>query len=288
MIETKDLTLEVKEEKLGELVTNALEIKAFVEKRLTEYKPENYIGKTDEAKKDRAELNKASKELNAKRLELEKRFMKPFDEFKAVIKDTTSAIDGASKKLDEIVKGEEEREKEEKRHLIEQFWTEQKFELVTLKKIFDEKWLNKTSKNKDTFEEIKARIKTILSDIKTLETLEDADILKQLYLDNLDMGAAIRKSADLKAYREKLAVEAKERAEREARSTIAEQQREIAKEEIKAQKDAPAASLAAMALDEVPDDDPEMSYTLQFTAKRSVLFALRQYMTDNGIIYKKL
>jgi hypothetical protein len=288
MIETKDLTLEVREEKLGELVTNALEIKAFVEERLTEYKPENYIGKTDEAKKDRAELNKASKELNAKRLELEKRFMKPFDEFKAVIKDTTSAIDGASKKLDEIVKGEEEREKEEKRHLIEQFWTEQKFELVTLKKIFDEKWLNKTSKNKDTFEEIKARIKTILSDIKTLETLEDADILKQLYLDNLDMGAAIRKSADLKAYREKLAVEAKERAEREARSTIAEQQREIAKEEIKAQKDAPAASLAAMALDEVPDDDPEMSYTLQFTAKRSVLFALRQYMTDNGIIYKKL
>ena len=109
-MEAKDLVLEVKEQRLGVLITNALEIKKFVEAKLAGYAPENYVGKIAEAKADRAELNKASKELNAKRLELEKSFMKPFDEFKAVTKDTTMAIDKASRALDEIVKVEETRD----------------------------------------------------------------------------------------------------------------------------------------------------------------------------------
>lgn len=288
MIETKDLTLVVKKQELGELVTNAKEIKSFVDERLKDYTPDNYIGKVEDAKKDRAELNKASKELNAKRLELEKVFMRPFDEFKAVIKETTTAIDGASKKLDEIVKGEEEREKDVKRKQIEEFWKVQNFDLVPLSRIFDDKWLNKTAKNKDIFEEIEGKVKTIYSDIKTLETLEDADVLKQLYLDTLDMGMAIRKSADLKAYRDKLAQEAKERAEREAAKHLQEQAKELLKEELKDQKDAPLASIAAQALGVEVDEDPVMEYTLTFKAKKSVLFALREYMTAHGITYTKM
>lgn len=38
----------------------------------------------DQAKKDKAALNKAAKALNAKRLEIEKEFMKPFREFKEI------------------------------------------------------------------------------------------------------------------------------------------------------------------------------------------------------------
>ena len=288
MIETRDLTLEVKEQKLGVLITNAKQIKEFVETRLADYTPENYVGKVEDAKKDRAELNKASKELNSKRLELEKLFMKPFEEFKGIIKETTGAIDSASKKLDEIVKGEEDREKDVKRKQINEFWLVQNFDLVALDRVFDERWLNKTAKNKDIFEEIEKKIQTILTDIKTLERLEDADVLKQLYLDTLDMGAAIRKSAELKAYREKLAIEAKERADREARKALQEQQSELAKEEVKDQKNEPFSALAAEALGVEEDPDPFMVYTLKFKAKKSVLFALRQYMTDNGILYEKL
>lgn len=288
MIDTTDLTLVVKEQKLGELITNAKEIQAFVQNRLADYKPENYVGKVDDAKKDRAELNTASKALNSKRLELEKIFMKPFDEFKALIKETTNAIDSASKKLDEIVKGEEEREEAVKLAQITEYFNCQNFALVPLARIFDKKWLNKTAKNKDIFAELEKKIKTILEDIKTLETLEDADVLKSLYLDTLDMGLAIRKSAELKAYREKLEVEAKERADREARKALQDQQVELAREEIKVQKDEPIASLAAQAIGVKEDDDPESTFTIRFTGKRSKLFALRQYMTDNGILYEKL
>lgn len=288
MIETSDLTLVVKEQKLGELITNALEIKGFVEARLIDYTPENYVGKVDDAKKDRAELNKASKDLNSKRLELEKLFMRPFDEFKQIIKETTTAIDGASKKLDEIVKGEEEREKDVKRKQIEEFWTVQNFELVPLSRVFDEKWLNKTAKNKDIFAEIEKKIEVILSDIKTLETLEDADVLKQLYLDTLDMGMAIRKSAELKAYRERLATEAKERAEREARKAMQDQTKELAEEMVHVQNAEPVAAMAAQAAGEPVDTDPMDTYALEFTARRSALFAMREWMTEHGIVYKKI
>lgn len=288
MIETKDLTLVVKKQELGELITNANEIKTFVETRLKDYTPENYVGKVEDAKKDRAELNKASKELNAKRLELEKLFMKPFDEFKGIIKETTTAIDGASKKLDEIVKGEEEREKDEKRGNLTTYFNTKNFTLLPFEKIFQDRWLNKTAKHKEVYTEIDDAIEKIYREIKTLEALEDADVLKQLYLDTLDIGAAIRKGEELKEYREKLAAEAKERAERETTAKMQAQQQELAKEEISVQNAAPMATLAAQAAGIEPDADPVMEYTLKFKAKRSVLFALRQYMTDNKIVYEKI
>ena len=71
MIEAKDLTLKVEKQVPGELVTNALKIKAFVE------------------------------------------------EFKKVIKDTTSLIDEASRKIDAIVKAAEEEERRRKMAEIE-------------------------------------------------------------------------------------------------------------------------------------------------------------------------
>ena len=159
---------------------------------------------------------------------------------------------------------------------------------MPLEKVFDQKWLNKTAKDKDIFSEIEKKVETIYRDIKTLEALPDADVLKQLYLDTLDLGSAIRKGEELKAYREKLAAEERERADREARNALQTQQVELAHEEIKSQKNAPIEALAAQVLGEKVDDDPMMEYTLRFKAKKSVLFALRQYMTDNGILYEKL
>lgn len=285
MIETKDLALVVKEQKLGELVTNAKEIKAFVEARLIDYTPANYVGKADEAKKDRAELNKASKDLNDKRKELEKDFMRPFDEFKAIIKDTTDAINNASGKLDEIVKAEEEREKSLKRENIDLYWAGKKFSLVSLDRVFDQKWLNKTTKLSDVRAEIDSRIEAIYADVKTLDEMEDADVLKQLYLDTLDIGSALRKGQELKEYRRRLAEEAKERAEREARDQIRKQETEINEEQT---RPTDTENLAAEALGKPVESDPEMVYTLRFFARKSVLLALRKYMTENGIQYEKL
>jgi len=65
-------------------------------------------------------------------------------------------------------------------------------------------------------------------------------------------------------------------------------QEELGREEMKAQTDAPIASLAAQASGEPVDTDPEMTYTMRFKGKKSTLFALRQFMIDNGITYEKV
>lgn len=280
----------IEKENAVKLETNIGELELFVAEKLKEYTPGNYLGDSDAAKKDRATLNSSSKAISATRIEIVKRAMERFgiSEMETRCKKLEKDIATASAALDAIVKEKEEEEKRVKKAQIEEFWACQNFDLVPLEKVFDQKWLNKTAKNKDIFSEIEKKVETIYRDIKTLEALPDADVLKQLYLDTLDLGSAIRKGEELKAYREKLAAEERERAEREARKSLQTQQVELAHEEIKSQKNAPIEALAAQAFGEKIDDDPMMEYTLRFKAKKSVFFALRQYMTDNGILYEKL
>ncbi len=280
----------IEKENAVKLETNIGELELFVAEKLKEYTPGNYLGDSDAAKKDRATLNSSSKAISATRIEIVKRAMERFgiSEMETRCKKLEKNIATASAALDAIVKEKEEEEKRVKRSRIEEFWACQNFDLVPLEKVFDQKWLNKTAKDKDIFADIESKIETIYRDIKTLESMSDADVLKQLYLDTLDLGSAIRKGEELKAYREKLAIEERERADREARKALQTQQVELAHEEIKSQKNAPIEALAAQVLGEKVDDDPMMEYTLRFKAKKSVLFALRQYMTDNGILYEKL
>lgn len=292
--ETKEVALIEKETTDGVLVTNIDELEAFVAAKLVEYTPENYKGDSDAAKKDRATLNTSKKTLGSTRLEIMKRAMKRFkiDDFETRCKKVEKDIDSAALALDAIVKAKEEEEKRVKRAQIEEFWKCQNFDLVSLDKVFDQKWLNKTAKNKDIFEEIEKKIAAIYDGIKTLEGLGiDADslsILKPFYLETLDIGRAVQQWNTIKENRERLAKEEAERKEREEAATRREAQEELAREEVKAQNDAPIASLAAQASGEAVDDDPEIAYTLKFKARRSVLFALRQYMIDNGIKYEKL
>lgn len=280
----------IEKENAVKLETNIGELEQFVAEKLKEYTPGNYIGDSDAAKKDRATLNSSSKAISATRIEIVKRAMERFgiSEMETRCKKLEKDIATASAALDAIVKEKEEEEKRVKKAQIEEFWACQNFDLVPLAKVFDQKWLNKTAKNKDIFSEIEKKVETIYRDIKSLEALPDADVLKQLYLDTLDLGSAIRKGEELKEYREKLAAEERERADREARKALQTQQVELAHEEIKSQKNAPIEALAAQVLGEKFDDDPMMEYTLRFKAKKSVLFALRQYMTDNGILYDKI
>lgn len=280
----------IEKENAVKLETNIGELEQFVAEKLKEYTPSNYLGDSDAAKKDRATLNSSSKAISATRIEIVKRAMERFgiSEMETRCKKLEKDIATASAALDAIVKEKEEEEKRVKKAQIEEFWACQNFDLVPLAKVFDQKWLNKTAKNKDIFSEIEKKVETIYRDIKTLEALPDADVLKQLYLDTLDLGSAIRKGEELKAYREKLAIEERERADREARKALQTQQVELAHEEVKAQNDAPIEALAAQVLGEKVDDDPLMEYTLRFKAKKSVLFVLRQYMTDKGILYEKL
>ena len=291
MSESKEVSLVEKESTEGVLVTNIDELEKFVAEKLVEYTPENYKGDSDAAKKDCATLNASKKAVSAKRIDIIKTAMARFmiDTFETRCKKVEKDIDTAALALDAIVKAKEEEEKAIKRAQIEQFWAVQNFDLVKLDKVFDQKWLNKTSKNKDIFDEIEKKIDDIYTGIKTIEAFGvDVDTLKPLFLECLDLGKTIEQGNRLKENRERLAKEENERKEREAAKSKQDAQKELDKEAIQEQKNEPIANLAAQAMGEAFDNDPEITYLMRFKGKKSVLLALRQYMIDNNITYEKI
>jgi len=291
MNETKEIALIEKESVNGKLTTNIDELEVFVAEKLVEYMPENYKGDSDAAKKDRAVLNASKKAVSGERISILKRAMERFgiDTFETRCKKVEKDIDAAADALDAIVKVKEEAEKAVKKAQIIEFWNCQNFDLVTLDRIFDDRWLNKTAKNKDIFDEIEKKIADIYSGIKTIEAFGiDVDTLKPIFLDTLDIGKTIEQGNRIKQNRERLEKEESERKEREALKEKRDAMAELAKEEIKSQNDEPMANLAAQAACEEVDLDPEMKFTLRFIGKKSVLFKMRQYMIDNGIKYEKL
>lgn len=218
-METNPLSLIIKEKTLGNLVTNAKDIKAYVEEKLKEYSVDNYAGDAKQAAKDKAEINAAIKTLNDRRIALEKEWNMPFAEFKNIISETCDMMKTASGKLDVIVKAKEEEEKAQKKAQIIELWNGKNFNLVPLDRIFNAKWLNKTTKLAAVDTEIDTIIKNITGDLASLDAFgEDTAILKDLYLSTLNLQQTLNKGAELKANRERLAqleVEKKAREEKE-------------------------------------------------------------------------
>jgi hypothetical protein len=216
-METNPLALIIKEKTLGILVTNAKDINAYVEEKLKEYSVDNYTGDAKQAAKDKAEINAAIKTLNDRRIALEKEWNMPFAEFKNIITETCDMMKTASGKLDVIVKAKEEEEKAQKRAQVEEIWNGKKFNLVTLDRVFNPKWLNKTTKLSTLGAEIDTIIKNITGDLASLDAFgEDTAILKDLYLSTLNLQQTLNKGAELKANRERLAqLEAEKKAREE-------------------------------------------------------------------------
>lgn len=216
-METNPLSLIIKEKTLGNLVTNAKDIKAYVEEKLKEYSVDNYAGDAKQAAKDKAEINAAIKTLNDRRIALEKEWNMPFAEFKNIISETCDMMKTASGKLDVIIKAKEEEEKAQKKAQIIELWNSKNFNLVSLDRIFNAKWLNKTTKLAAVDAEIDTIIKNITGDLASLDAFgEDTAILKDLYLSTLNLQQTLNKGAELKANRERLAqLEAEKKARKE-------------------------------------------------------------------------
>lgn len=291
-----DLTLVVEKQELGILETNAEIIKASVLAAIPGYTPEAYMGRLDELKKDKAALNNAAKDLNARRLTLEREFLKPFERFKSIISETVKAITEVSAKLDEVAKAVELEEKNVKRGQIDEYWRIKEFPFPAVyAKIFDDRWLNKTSKKADIIAELDAKCEKIMADIKILERFPDDDVptLKAYYLDSLDISRALDEADRLKRNREAAAQEALDRVEREKKIQLQKQMRSEATEYFEEKAAEPIRSLAAEAAGESEPaatevTDPEATVRLEFTGKVSVLREMREWMTAHGVTYTKI
>ena len=200
-----ELSLKVVEQNIGTLNTNAAQLLERVKERLAFYSIDRYSGENiAEAKKDKAELNNAAQMLNAERIRIEKEFMKPIETFKATVSETVNLIKECSAKIDVIVKEVEQKEKDNKKAIIIEYFESLHFSLVDFDMLFNPKWLNKTTKLKDIQDEIQGRIEKIQADLSVLDRIGEAEA-KQYYLSTLNLDAALAKADEIKTNRERLA-----------------------------------------------------------------------------------
>lgn len=174
-----------------------------------------------EAKADKANLNKLKKALNDERIRLEREYMTPFNAFKSQIADLIETIDKPVAVIDKQVKAYEERCKEEKRAEIEAYFDSvEKPEILTLNKIFDDKWLNASVNMKQVKEAIQEAIDKVNADMFTLKALPEFSFEAiEEYNRSLDINRAIaegQRLADIQRRKAEAEAKAKEEAERVA------------------------------------------------------------------------
>ena len=274
---------------VGVLETNIEELEEFVNSELERFSTDSSIEIAD-AKKDRAELNNSLKFLTSKRIEVINKCMEPYVDFEARCKVLEKKIKNLSEAIGANITLKENAEKEVKKAEIIELWNTKNFDLFKIDKVFNQKWLNKTT----TIKEIEADIDTIInktySDIKIIERFPDDDLitLKAMYFESLDIGKTLDRAEILKQNREIAEREKKQREERERAEKLESQKEELVEDMQKDVSGRTASFLASQVLGEEVDLDPVMEYTMSFKARKSVLFALRDYMTEHGIEYTKL
>nr|DAV29137.1 MAG TPA: Protein of unknown function (DUF1351) [Caudoviricetes sp.] len=276
----QSLALNVLDLTFGTLTTNALQLHDYVAATLERYTPENYSeDNVEQAKADRAILNKAAKELNDRRIQIEREWNAPLQEFKGIVGDTVKMIADGSAKIDAVVKGVESKAKAEKRAAIEELWERKGITLLPLSKLWDDKWLNKTKRLPAIEKEIGEKLLKIEAELDTLAAVdtEDGDVLRAYYLDCLDLQRTLAYSATLKANRQRLQEEqARRQAEAEAQAT-----REAYV--------APTAEPAPTAYEAPEAVIPEvLERTMVVRGTREQLIALAEFMQAEGIWFKKV
>lgn len=258
----------------GSLKSNAIELKAKIQNELQNYTVDKYIDNPDAAKSDKALLNKVKDSIAAKRKEVTKAWNQPLDDFLMEMKSLENDVADASNKINEIVKAADNQEKELKRNQIEQYWKTLDFTLVTLDRIFNPKWLNKTFQLKDIMLEIESIIEKITTELSTIRSMsgEDNEILQSFYLETLDLNATLQKGNQLRANKEKLKTIETEKPAIVTTTTKAD-----------AERNGYSENRSTLVI-----GDEIMSFTLKLFGTKEQLIALRKYIDANGIKYEKL
>lgn len=265
---------EVKIEGVQKITDNMLEVKEYALATRKYY--ENLVFTDEqikEAKDERANINKTVKRVADYRKDIVDKFNKPLEEFVRNAKETEIILKEASSSIDVQVKKYEEEEKQKKKDECEELFNNlvgDLSELITFEKVFDNRWLNKTTKMTEVEQDIKntiEKVNTGLQAIKELNSEFETELINT-FLTDYDLSKAIMKNTQLKAQKEKLA------------------KTEVAKEETKQE------IMKEMVNKPVEDVEDERniikSYTLKITANYTKMTALRKFMEINDIKFEKV
>lgn len=184
------MELKIKEYKLPEQIGfNYDELKEQIEKSLEKY--QNLVvtqENLNDSEKARTTLRGFKKALDEQRKAIKKKWNEPYDAFEKNIKELLALVDKPILALDKQISVFEEKSRNEKMERIQNFITEQLFSFMeenencpfdTNKIIIDERWFNKTFKDKDIVDSIKQQFQDQLDDYEASE--RDIELIKTVY-----------------------------------------------------------------------------------------------------------
>lgn len=266
----------------GKLTSNAQELSAAIKEQLKNYSVEKYMNDPDAAKTDKAFLNKVETSVAAKRKEITAKWNEPLDQFLTEMKGLEKEIKAASDGLNAIVKEADEKEKAEKKDLIEKYFNSLNFTLVSLDRIFNPRWLLKGTKLNQVYAEIDGIVQKVTTELETIKNQpEDAEILASFYIETLDINATLLKGQQMRENRARIkAAEEAKRLEEERKQKEAEMQKEpeepkMAKVSITTKADAERAGYG--------DEPAQASYEFNLSVSDENISKLVEFFKDKKI-----
>lgn len=251
---------------------NYPEVKKWLEDGLAAYNGLVYTEDTiNQAKKDRAALNKLADAIASKRREMKAVYLHPYEDFEAQAKELEGMVKAQSAEIDAQVKAFDEARKAEKLEHIKAQYSEIMGSLAALvpyEKIHDKRWLNVSVSMTAICTEIAEKAEEVQAALASIDALglpEDmAKQVKSVYLDKLDLSAALAEKGRIE--RNQQALRDYEAAQKKA---------------AEAPQNVPHESLG-YAADEAPD---LVTVDFRIHATRDQLHALKAFLVDNKIKY---
>lgn len=279
------MELKIKEYKLPEHIDfNYEELKTALTEKVSFYESLFYADdQIQDAKKDRAELNRLKKAFDDERKRREREYMQPFNEFKGKVNECIKITDRGIASIDKQIKEYEAEKKNKKLEQIKEEWSGMDVpEGLTLEKVFDERMLNVSFNMRHVRTCFEDAIKKFKANMETLSKLpEYAFEAQQEYTSSLDMRAALNEANRLSQMAKKKAEYEAEQEKRELDKTAD----VIAKEELAESR---KEYMEAASVDGIrPKAEPARQWVaFQALLSTDEALALRDFFIQNDIEFK--
>lgn len=275
------------------IIWNHEEIEKAVAEKMSYYKGLVYTDdQIIEAKKDRAALNKFITALKAKDREIKKLCLQPYEEFHSKMLQIIAQVEEPAALIDKQVKEYEDAQRAAKLEAIRELFNAKGFQpWVTLERIMNDSWLNKSCSLKKVEAELSSIQHSIAEDLLIINQMADGQpaALRE-YQRTLNKTAAVeagKRYVEAKYAEQRLAETVKRQQEEAARQKQAEIDRDLGIAEPEAAASEPVPVQSAPAQQEVQQQEVKQIAFIAWLS-REQFNALNQCIKDNHIRVQQL
>ena len=273
------------------ILWNNEDLKKELAERLEEYKGLVYDEtQVTAAKADRAKLNKLVDALEAKRKEIKKQCLAPYEAFEKQVKELIELINEPIALIDSQIKNFEEEKRSKKADEIRACWDGLAAEFPPYEMIFNPKWLNASTSLKSIKKEMEGILVDTVEAMKTLDALPEYSFeARDVYKRTLDLNKAIAEANRLADIAKRKAEEEARRAEEAAKRAEEENRQRIEAEARKVIEPARQQQAEAAAQEQARQEEENARRWIGFEAllNKHEAHKLATFLKMNNIQYRK-